>query len=864
MRTSPSPPVTLTVLALAGWLVAAMPGRAAAGETPSTALADALALLADGELEAASDGLTALRDQAHARGDARSEGIVLWGLATARIEQGRAAEARDLAASSRERFESTGDEPWKKRADIWQQWAGALVEDPTLDTTLLHVGLLEELVDLEMNLFRFGDVVRHSDAALALLEGRGEDVAEAAFRMFRGIGLTVLQQLEPAETDLDASSAVLAEGLREQAPPGAPDLSLLADFLPKMILGAGTQNWEAALEHLEQMGDAYGDLLPPWMAEYFEMISLYREQRFAEAAALCDEIKADVAAALPEDRRQSAELLCRMGRLLADFDDEDATIKGFAELVPLFTAQLEDMPAAAQGPLGVLLGQFSSLVQNPDARDRWAAETNLEEPIEALEDSIAAAAPAGLRAGMYGALAPMTELFVSIKSGAGDAAAAFDLAEQMRARELLDRLADARVATRGATAAGERVASLRSRRRGLEAHLTEVRSRDPSAPEADEIRDELEGVRRELQAIFHRLALEEQEDERARTLSLEEIQATLGEDTTLVAFLTFASGTDDTLAWVVTRNDVHQVSLAVRTDELESEVTRFVQGIRRQQPVENLAESLYRRLWEPLRNLVHTRRVLLVPHGPLQALPFAALWDPRTGHRLVQDRTLLYAPSATVWSRLTARSPGGTSPPLVLGDPGGDLPAAAEEARAVACLWGVPAHLGREATEEALRSGARDASLLHVATHAVVSEEDPLFTYLKLAGSGGEADPRRDGRLELHEVVEGLDLGGTSLVVLPACRSADGPRTRGDEVTSLARAFLLAGARSVVTTAWAVDDDDAAALMVDFHRRLAAGTEAAEALRLAQEEALASPERAAPSHWAAFALHGAGGTVPRR
>jgi CHAT domain-containing protein len=71
----------------------------------------------------------------------------------------------------------------------------------------------------------------------------------------------------------------------------------------------------------------------------------------------------------------------------------------------------------------------------------------------------------------------------------------------------------------------------------------------------------------------------------------------------------------------------------------------------------------------------------------------------------------------------------------------------------------------------------------------------------------------------------------------------------------------LAGARSTVTAAWAIPDEATAALMVDFHRHLTAGVDPAEALRRAQEAAIASADRAHPWYWAAFALHGATGEI---
>ena len=71
----------------------------------------------------------------------------------------------------------------------------------------------------------------------------------------------------------------------------------------------------------------------------------------------------------------------------------------------------------------------------------------------------------------------------------------------------------------------------------------------------------------------------------------------------------------------------------------------------------------------------------------------------------------------------------------------------------------------------------------------------------------------------------------------------------------LARAFQLAGARSVLMSQWEVDDQATADLMLSMHRHLATGSDLAEALRLAQDE-LARGGRPHPFEWAAFQLSG--------
>jgi CHAT domain-containing protein len=91
-------------------------------------------------------------------------------------------------------------------------------------------------------------------------------------------------------------------------------------------------------------------------------------------------------------------------------------------------------------------------------------------------------------------------------------------------------------------------------------------------------------------------------------------------------------------------------------------------------------------------------------------------------------------------------------------------------------------------------------------------------------------------------------------VVLSACETGVGEPTRGDEVVSLARAFLYAGTPSVVATLWRVDDAATGELMVAFYTRLASGEDKAESLRGAQLAVM--EEHESPYFWAPFVLVG--------
>jgi CHAT domain-containing protein len=89
-------------------------------------------------------------------------------------------------------------------------------------------------------------------------------------------------------------------------------------------------------------------------------------------------------------------------------------------------------------------------------------------------------------------------------------------------------------------------------------------------------------------------------------------------------------------------------------------------------------------------------------------------------------------------------------------------------------------------------------------------------------------------------------------VVLSACQTGLGEELSGDDVVSLAKGFLFAGSRAVISTLWSVQDDSTRELMTAFHRRRTNGT--AKALATAQRELIARGY--GPYHWAGFLLSG--------
>ncbi|MGV3518687.1 CHAT domain-containing protein [Luteitalea sp.] len=256
--------------------------------------------------------------------------------------------------------------------------------------------------------------------------------------------------------------------------------------------------------------------------------------------------------------------------------------------------------------------------------------------------------------------------------------------------------------------------------------------------------------------------------------------------------------------------------------------------------------SLYRAVIAPLEPHLPARpaaRLTIVPHGALLHLPFAGLLDAR-GRHLVERYVLHYTPSIAVL-QAAARQPtrDGQSRALILGDPAPlprlagvqlppPLPNARVEARRVARSFpqGALLSIGGAATERTLREAMGRFDWLHVATHARVAEEDTASSYLLLArGAGGATD---DGLLTADEV-RALPLAGAT-VVLSACGTALG-RVTGEGTLGFTRSFLAAGARSVVATTWEMPDLAGLRVMDGFYgaRRDGRGG-LSEALRAAQ------------------------------
>jgi CHAT domain-containing protein/Flp pilus assembly protein TadD len=430
---------------------------------------------------------------------------------------------------------------------------------------------------------------------------------------------------------------------------------------------------------------------------------------------------------------------------------------------------------------------------------------------------------------------------------------AFAHAERARARAFLQMVGNHRFnAERGADP-----------RLVLEAEIlrNEIAARERQPPKTRVQADDIARARQRYQTLLTRIKVSNPEYAsltNIEPLRLEDVQNDLAPNTTLISYFVSANAVH---AWVVDRGEAHYARLPIDREALRRIVcwakslgSPAARGARLPSECEDAAtaDDAFEQLIAPIHAWIRQRKLILIPHGVLHYVPFAALHNRATGRYLIDDFTLTYAPSASVLRFLHAKESPVDGGALVLGDPITELPrlpGAAQEATMVARILGTTPHLGADARAALLYDLHGKMDLIHLAAHGLYDPVNPLFSRIALASGG-----THDGNLTVQDILSSIDLTGVNLVVLSACQTAVGARSGGDEVVGLTRALLYAGTPGVISTLWNIDDSASAGLMEEFYRRLTGGASVADALRQAQ---LAVKVRYAdPKYWAAFTLSG--------
>jgi CHAT domain-containing protein/tetratricopeptide (TPR) repeat protein len=331
-------------------------------------------------------------------------------------------------------------------------------------------------------------------------------------------------------------------------------------------------------------------------------------------------------------------------------------------------------------------------------------------------------------------------------------------------------------------------------------------------------------------------------------LKASEIQALLDGDTVLLEYF---MGQDNRFIFVVTSQKVLAVLLKIDSSRLFEKIKEF-----RERAVEGITLDLFSKAYEkPLLDLYEVliqpieeeisnkKNLVIVPHGMLHYLPFQALLS-KEGKYLLESFNISYLPSASVLKYARAKNKGNRVDLLAVGNPAtglSPLPAAEVEVKEVSAMFEKKLVLtGQQATKNSVESQGPQYDMILLSTHGEMIESNPLKSNLRFTPSEND-----DGKLTVSEIFD-MEIKA-NLVTLSACETAlergeTGDFPQGDDLVGLSRAFIHAGAPSVVASLWKVSDDSTVELMKAFYRNLKSMPKS-EALRKAQLDLMKSSIR---------------------
>jgi CHAT domain-containing protein/tetratricopeptide (TPR) repeat protein len=483
------------------------------------------------------------------------------------------------------------------------------------------------------------------------------------------------------------------------------------------------------------------------------------------------------------------------------------------------------------------------------------AETFYDQAIAVGESLRSSARIEELKSGVGDISAALLSPAILLKIKLGKWPEAFALTERARARTFLDQMNNVHIDVRkgGDPELTNQEQSLRFEMNSLEEKLRKERQENSRSEAAAVMAASLREKEQHYSAVLIRLKASNPNYAELQGYSpkpLNEIQRLLEPQTTLVSYFVTA---EKTLAFVVSSDSFQAVEIPVKETDLRAAIEWFRGFASLRDPQSQSLKQLHDWLIAPIRQYLKTAELVIVPHGILHYVPFAALTD---GKRYFgDDHAISYLPSASILQSIRRRAaPIGrrilaVSQSRAEGKP--VLSYADKEAAGVAKLYHTQSLPTGRATRAEFMKRAPAYRTIHLAAHAELNTNSPLFSRLLLSPDSGDS-----GAIEVREVY-GMDLARTDLVVLSACQTQLGEQSKGDDIVGLNRAFIYAGASSVIASLWTVDDEATSLLMKAFYGHLKHGMSKAAALQAAQ--AATRKKYPHPYYWAAFALTGVPG-----
>ena len=243
---------------------------------------------------------------------------------------------------------------------------------------------------------------------------------------------------------------------------------------------------------------------------------------------------------------------------------------------------------------------------------------------------------------------------------------------------------------------------------------------------------------------------------------------------------------------------------------------------------QEITEKLFKLLIDPMKDSLKGNKLIVVPDQQLSFVPFSSLVD-ECGHFLTSKYSIQITPSLHTLKASMQRDHGSNfSFALFVGNPTADLPFAGEEVKYLANVFHATPLLGHEAKKQVVMQLLSQASIIHIAAHG-----EPTSGEIVLSPTSSQSQSSSPNEPDSY-LLKQRDLTNISvqarLVVLCCCYTGKGEVT-SEGVVGITRSFLAAGARSVLSTLWPIDDEATKEFMEKFYDELCEETRVCEALR---------------------------------
>jgi CHAT domain-containing protein len=581
-------------------------------------------------------------------------------------------------------------------------------------------------------------------------------------------------------------------------------------------------------------------------------VALARNDRQAALATLQQAIDLGETAGLP---RVLAAVYSRAAEIHRESGDLEKAER---------SAELAAASTQASGDVWAVPLRLQALAELQVARRRYTEADRVYDRAEAFLDSMIGKVSTALEktAVITASSQIYSQHFALIAEQLNDPQKAYAIIEQVRGRVATDLLAAGSVASSAA--------------KKTERTISQLRLNLMTARSTDEVRSLRDQIFMMEQARWVTPGVSVLKTKSRETVGIEQLQQALSPSAML---LEYVIADPNSYCLTISRTGFRIVRLGNKV-RIEALVSAYLKAVKAKLPAVTEARTLYDALLLPIPEATQKDSLIIVRDGQLHLVPFDGLREV-SGRYVAETRTVIYSPSATSFSLLTepkqrpraahngllavggipySRSAMNRSGLTRGNDRSGfvDLPSSADEVRIAQAAFPKTESkllLGTAATEGAFKAaGLAEYRVIHLAVHGFADSTFPDRAALVLLSdpSAGE-----DGFLQASEIVQ-LRFDA-DLVVLSACDTAVGPLQGQEGIANLSRAFLLAGARTVVSTLWQIDDTSSLFLMKRFYAHLLAHSSAGSALTGAKRDMLQTFGREAlPYQWAGFTIEGAG------